>query len=190
MLLTILLLLQSATSSQISVLVNTIFQIINGIGTLVILYLTYKHNRNIARLTKESDVLMECHRRYDQLLSEARFVEKDREANAFYSRFWHLQQNQYEFWMSNVIPFYVFKEWMNARRDSFKTDAPISKYSTYKYKAGWQENGKLSLNTGFVDLIDEIHNSTKEVVEILEDFQERQKKAAKRKSINRSRESF
>lgn len=144
-----------------------VFEMITGLGTLYILLLTNRLTKNIARLTKESDVLMECHRRYDQLLSDVRYIQAAPEKSVFYSRFWHLQQNQYEFWILNLIPDYEFKEWLTVRRLSFHSDLFMGEQNQLPYKIGWYEYGKKSSNNGFVQLFTQVHETSDDVEKLM-----------------------
>jgi len=82
---------------------------------------------------KRADIMMECHRRFDQLsvlrheltkrVNKTSDLTKDQELiddiNSWVQRFWSLQVDEYEFWRRGFIDNDFFRYWMISRHRDF-----------------------------------------------------------------------
>ena len=130
-----------------------IFQIITGVATVTVLFLSLKTTRRL----KTADVRMENQRRFDQLL-----VAKDalksgssttaEQVIAYCERFWNLQNDQFRDWRLGLLPLEVFDSWMENRLIDWNLNAVIAAGVTYR--KGWEDvKGNFS-HTGFADFME------------------------------------
>ena len=119
---------------------GAIAQILTGFGTLTILYFTLVTTIR----SKRTDVLMECHRRYSEVMAaESQIPETD-----WYQRFWSRQFDQFNYWDDGFVDDRTFKFWMDSRRYEYAHEPEL-------YKIVWEQE-KRKYGTKFPDFVEAV----------------------------------
>ncbi|MGA3399204.1 MAG: hypothetical protein ABSC95_08280 [Acetobacteraceae bacterium] len=136
---------------------------------------------------KRTDVLIECHRRFDSLMVDKvgilqQLASPPTQAelfriSAWAQRFWSLQFDQYEWWQHGHVDRETYCYWMLSRHREFELAKGGSTFEALACVSGWQEvqarwptpdpENPLSRRTDFVTFITKIQNETPEGVQAL-----------------------
>jgi hypothetical protein len=107
---------------------------------------TLNFNSEKQRELKTLDLMANFQERYDEIMWETKDrVETNHNAKDWYTRFWNLQLEQYEYWKKGYISDETYEYWMAHRRHSFnENNNPfINKPEvTITYKEGWEYSSK------------------------------------------------
>lgn len=112
-------------------------QIFTGLLTVLILYLSLR----TARKLKKADVIIEDHRRFDQLLAlkhELATKSTDDDVCTYFNRFWNLQSDEYDNWRAGLIGNKKYEEWLGARIAEHKSKETVGSAKTWTNKRGWE----------------------------------------------------
>jgi len=117
-----------------------------------------------SRLEKIADVLMECTRRYGDLIELRHTLKKDVQcgdttaqsaANRYYHAYWNLQWDQWTFFLLGLIPHEIYGDWFLERLGALSHDNDSFGGT---FERGWTEVGRRSMVTypdfaAFVDAV-------------------------------------
>jgi hypothetical protein len=108
------------------------FQVVTGIGTLLVLY----QSLVLTRRLKKADVLMECGRRFDQLVDRRESIcnGSQKDSCYYYERFWNLQNDEFSLWREGYIDDKTYEGWLEARHEESLKNEMVADRS---YKDGW-----------------------------------------------------
>jgi hypothetical protein len=102
----------------------------------------YSQSINIQRQheMKMIDLMTHFQGRYDVLMWEvAPAVDDIEDARSYFSRYWNMQLEQYEYWQEGLIEDDVYAYWMGLRREAYN-DAeyrPFRTFPDYTFQQGW-----------------------------------------------------
>jgi hypothetical protein len=136
---------------------------------------------------KRTDVLIECHRRFDSLMVDRIAILKRLtspptqddllQISAWAQRFWSLQFDQYEWWQHGHVDRETYCYWMLSRHREFGLAKSGSTFEAFTCITGWQEvqarwptpdpENPLSRRTDFVTFITKLQESTPVEVQAL-----------------------
>jgi hypothetical protein len=132
-------------------------------GAVIAIQSLREATRN-SRLEKIADVLMECTRRYGDLIELRHTLKKDVQcgdttaqsaANRYYHAYWNLQWDQWTFFLLGLIPHEIYGDWFLERvgalshtNDSFGGT----------FEEGWTQIGRRSMVTypDFAEFVDAV----------------------------------
>jgi len=133
------------------------------IGAVVAIQALREATRN-SRLEKIADVLMECTRRYGDLISMRHELKKDVQcgdttaqsaSKRYYHAYWNLQWDQWTFFLLGLIPHEIFGDWFLERLGALSHDNDSFGGT---FEKGWTEVGRNAMVTypdftAFVDAV-------------------------------------
>lgn len=133
------------------------------IGAIVAIQALREQTRN-SRLEKIADVLMECTRRYGDLIAMRHALKKDvlcgdntaqSAANRYYHAYWNLQWDQWTFFLLGLIPHEIFGDWFSERLGAISHDNDSFGGT---FERGWTEIGRKAMMTypDFVAFVDAV----------------------------------
>jgi len=127
------------------------FQVVTGLGTLVILY----QSLVLTRRLKKADVLMECGRRFDQLVDRRESIcnGSQKDSCYYYERFWNLQNDEFSLWREGYIDDKTYEGWLEARQEEFRNNETVGDMT---YEDGWnhfKKKTKDSIFKAFMQLV-------------------------------------
>jgi hypothetical protein len=132
-----------------------LFQIIlNGVTT-VVLIITIVQTVRITRDTKAVDVILQCTKRYDDLVwvQKHQVYEKKLPATTYYIRFWNLQLEQFQFWLLGFLSDEIFKYWLTCRFKEWKEDKAEGEVG---YKDGWGRAMEVLPRSAFITFMQRV----------------------------------
>jgi hypothetical protein len=103
-------------------------QIATGILTLVVLYISVLASVR----SKRSDILMECHRSYNDVVSRRHAADVK---PTWHLEFWSRQHHQFDHWRAGDVETATFKFWTFARMNEWHGDAKVADVAI---RAGWE----------------------------------------------------
>jgi hypothetical protein len=117
-----------------------------------------------SRLEKIADVLMECTRRYGDLIAMRHALKKDvlcgditaqSAANRYYHAYWNLQWDQWTFFLLGLIPHEIFGDWFSERLGALSHDNDSFGGT---FERGWTEIGRKAMVTypDFTEFVDAV----------------------------------
>lgn len=137
--------------------------IVAAFGAVIAIQSLREATRN-SRLEKIADVLMECTRRYGELIELRHALKKDvlcgditaqSASNRYYHAYWNLQWDQWTFFKLGLIPHEIFGDWFLERLGALSYDNDSFGGT---FERGWTEIGRRSMVTypdftAFVDAV-------------------------------------
>ncbi|MCX7356967.1 MAG: hypothetical protein NT015_02280 [Alphaproteobacteria bacterium] len=134
-----------------------------AIGAVIAIQSLREATRN-SRLEKIADVLMECTRRYGDLIELRHTLKKDvlcgditaaSAANRYYHAYWNLQWDQWTFFRLGLIPHEIFGDWFLERLNALSYDNDSFGGT---FERGWTEVGRKAMTTypDFVAFVDAV----------------------------------
>lgn len=102
----------------------------------------YSQSINIQRQheMKMVDLMTHFQNRYDVLMWEvAPAVDEMEDAQSYFSRYWNLQLEQYEYWQEGLIEDDIYAYWMGLRRATYNDASyrPFRTFPEYTFQQGW-----------------------------------------------------
>jgi hypothetical protein len=121
--------------SQVASIVEVLASVTLGFLTLLVL----RQTKTLAHASKQADVLMGCNARYDALWDLRNNPSSVRDPMAFYSRFWSIQQDQFNYWTEGFIPDSIYGYWLTQRNNEWKKNPD---FGGVKFRDGWDSRQK------------------------------------------------
>lgn len=144
-------------------------------------WLAISANIKISRFNKRSDIIMHCNLRYDQIYQlKTNIISHETIANGivndYYSRYWGLKSDQFDYWLSDLVDPDTFVSWFYSTAKSFQENSYIGGMS---FEQGWikigQQNNRhvnFLFNSFIIKIIDMVRNNQNfdvfDIVSILE----------------------
>jgi hypothetical protein len=127
-------------------------QIITGLLTAFILYLSVK----TAHRLKGTDVRMDMHRKFDQMLEAKHALTKETSTEEdvvwYCYRFWNLQADEFHEWREGLLSNSLFRSWMETRQDDWDLNPLLG--AGIRYQDGWNKVKDKFTNIGFRDFME------------------------------------
>ncbi|MFN3462657.1 MAG: hypothetical protein ACK4X1_01145 [Terricaulis sp.] len=132
-------------------------------GAAIAIQTVREQTRN-SRLEKIADVLMECTRRYGDLISLRHELEKDVKcgditvqsaSERYYQAYWNLQWDQWTFFLLGLVPHEIFGDWFLERLGALSHDNDSFGGT---FERGWTETGRRAMVTypDFANFVDAV----------------------------------
>lgn len=123
---------------------------------------------------KTIDLMRSFQSRYDKLVWEVvDGVQNKSQAAQYYSRYWNLQLEQYEYWKQGYIDDNIYAYWMRLRRATYNNpilDPLGNRIPGYGYQEGWKDAKKwlrIDLHTyDFGPFMEEVMNTKRDIRKI------------------------
>jgi hypothetical protein len=147
--------------------------------TATLLVSIYSQSINIQRQheMKTIDLMTHFQNRYDTLMWEVSpTVDEEVEAQAYFSRYWNMQLEQYEYWQQGLIADDVYAYWTSLRRATYNDAAyrPFRTFPDYTFQQGW-EFARADLHVdvdtyGFGSFMQEVMTGDREITAIMAEY--------------------
>lgn len=147
--------------------------------TATLLVSIYSQSINIQRQheMKTIDLMTHFQNRYDTLMWEVSpAVADEATASAYFSRYWNMQLEQYEYWQQGLIEDDVYSYWMSLRRETYRDEAyrPFRGFPDYTFQQGWdfaRADLHVDVDTyGFGSFMNEVMTGTRDIDAILREY--------------------
>lgn len=119
---------------QIGIGIATLFAVLAGIAAI-------GHNYNVSRINASISVAMHCSGRYDDLmkmLSDVSKTESKYFADLYYSRYWSLKSDQFDYWVNGYLDDDTFCEWSFSAIKSFANKSSKAHPPGRTVKQAWK----------------------------------------------------
>jgi hypothetical protein len=107
------------------------------IATVILSVVSLKLSLCTNKSLKRVDIAMECQRRFAKVYYTLRPKAKANQYNVaeYYSLFWSLQIDQFQYWTEGLIDEKIFSFWMFCRHEEWLENEMIA---TMDYHSGWR----------------------------------------------------
>jgi hypothetical protein len=118
-------------------------------------------NHDLTFRLKQADVLQTMNLRYEKLWDVRRNPQQGDNAEVFFTQYWNLQVDQFQAWITDLIPDSVYRTWMVQRGSDFQRDWA---FQSMKFSDGWAKCCPLMATQGnFRKLVDELRHPNSDI---------------------------
>jgi len=133
---------------------NAVATAIIAIAALVVSVLIWR----LTKISQQHNIVLQCNFRYDNLIQMKYDVLRSGSGEAFWERFWALQQDQFNHWRDELIPDKIFIQWQIQRKIDFEQNVNVH---TTSYRTGWNyfQSRFSGIPNDFVSFTSKLHQA-------------------------------